>query len=94
MLVVYGLLCCEDYRWWWRAFLVPAASSAYVFLYAMYLSVFYLRLDGTRSLTCLSANICEGFYASLAFFAYASLVSAAFGLIMGSVGFFVRARLS
>ena len=35
VLVVYFLLCAEDYRWQWRAFCCAGATGFYVFLYAL-----------------------------------------------------------
>ena len=35
VLVVYFLLCAENYHWQWRAFLCAGASAGYVFLNAM-----------------------------------------------------------
>ena len=35
ILLVYFLLCAEDYRWQWRAFLGAGMTGGYVFLYAL-----------------------------------------------------------
>ncbi|KAK3076251.1 hypothetical protein LTS18_013509 [Coniosporium uncinatum] len=35
VLMVYFLLCAENYHWQWRSFVTAGASSIYVFLYAM-----------------------------------------------------------
>jgi len=35
ILLVYFLLCAEDYRWQWRAFLGAGMTGAYVFLMAL-----------------------------------------------------------
>lgn len=35
MLLVYFLLCAENYHWQWRAFLTAGASAGYVFINAL-----------------------------------------------------------
>jgi transmembrane 9 superfamily protein 2/4 len=35
VLMIYFLLCAENYHWQWRAFFTAGASAAYVFAYAM-----------------------------------------------------------
>ena len=35
ILLVYFLLCEENYHWQWRAFLAAGASAGYVFIYAL-----------------------------------------------------------
>jgi transmembrane 9 superfamily protein 2/4 len=35
VLLVYFLLCAENYHWQWRAFLCAGASAGYVFLHAL-----------------------------------------------------------
>ena len=82
IVLCYFQLCAEDYHWWWRAFCAPAASGAYVFAYSAY--YFFTALDITRAVP------------SVMYFAYMGLLSAAFALVTGTVGFlachrFVRA---
>jgi len=36
IVLVYFQICSEDYRWWWRSFLVSASCSFYLFLYAIF----------------------------------------------------------
>jgi len=46
VLLVYYLLCAENYHWQWRAFLAAGASSFYVFLNAMAYWMTKLSLGG------------------------------------------------
>ena len=73
IVLTYFSLAAEDYRWWWRAFLSPAASGLYLFAYAAF--YYATRLDTV------------GVDAALLFFGYNALVAAAFGAVTGAVGF-------
>lgn len=46
ILLVYFLLCAEDYHWHWRAFLAAGASAFYVFLHAVAYWATKLQLGG------------------------------------------------
>lgn len=46
ILLVYYLLCSEDYHWHWRAFLTAGASALYIFLNAVAYWVTKLQLGG------------------------------------------------
>ncbi|KAI7071158.1 hypothetical protein KC327_g7720 [Hortaea werneckii] len=70
---VYGLLCCENYNWWWHSFLLGASSSFWIFAYCLYYAANHLHLVGWPS--------------SLLFFAYSFLACAVYALLMGTVGF-------
>ena len=48
ILMVYFLLCAEDYRWQWRAFASSGASAVYVFLYSL---VYWARMLSFSSWT-------------------------------------------
>lgn len=78
----YFLLCSENYMWWWRAYWASAASAVYVFLYGAF--YFFARLSITKP-----ASV-------ILYFGYTFLMSYAFFLLTGAVGFistfvFVRA---
>lgn len=73
ILVTYLLLCREDYRWWWLSFGVSGSSGVYLFLYSLVYYFSELRLTRLSSLVL--------------YFGYMSLVSAAFALITGAIGF-------
>lgn len=79
---VYYQLTCEDYHWWWRAFLVPASSAVYFFIYSIVFMVMRLQIDWLGSIV-----IYLGFNIMIALVLV--LVSGSLGLI-GSF-FFVRA---
>ena len=73
ILVTYLLLCREDYRWWWLSFSVSGSSGAYLFLYSLVYYFSELRLTRLSSVVL--------------YFGYMSLVSVAFTLLTGAIGF-------
>jgi transmembrane 9 superfamily protein 2/4 len=76
VVMAYFQLCSEDYHWWWRSFFTSGASALYLFLYASY--YFLTRVHIAKSATFISALI---------FFGYMFVVSYAFMVITGFVGF-------
>ena len=46
VLLVYFLLCAEDYRWHWRAFAGAGMTGGYVFLYALIFWATRMSLGG------------------------------------------------
>eukprot|EP00183_Erythrolobus_madagascarensis_P007085 CAMPEP_0185845108 /NCGR_PEP_ID=MMETSP1354-20130828/1162_1 /TAXON_ID=708628 /ORGANISM="Erythrolobus madagascarensis, Strain CCMP3276" /LENGTH=639 /DNA_ID=CAMNT_0028544997 /DNA_START=131 /DNA_END=2050 /DNA_ORIENTATION=+ len=72
----YLVLSNEDYKWWWQAFLTSGSSGIYVFLYSIY---YLMTQPGFRGINIASICIYTG---------YMALVSAAFFLMTGFVGFF------
>ena len=46
ILMVYFLLCSENYHWQWRAFFTAGASALYVFLNALLYWLSHVRLTG------------------------------------------------
>jgi len=45
--LTYFALCSEDYKWWWRSALVPAASGCYLYAYCVYYFFTNLNMEGT-----------------------------------------------
>ncbi|XP_053571896.1 transmembrane 9 superfamily member 4 [Bombina bombina] len=74
IVMVYFQLCAEDYRWWWRTFLVSGGSAFYVLVYAVF--YFVNKLD-----------IVE-FIPSLLYFGYTALMVLSFWLLTGTIGFY------
>uniref|UniRef100_A0A8L2QWA3 Transmembrane 9 superfamily member n=1 Tax=Rattus norvegicus TaxID=10116 RepID=A0A8L2QWA3_RAT len=74
IVMVYFQLCAEDYRWWWRNFLVSGGSAFYVLVYAIF--YFVNKLD-----------IVE-FIPSLLYFGYTTLMVLSFWLLTGTIGFY------
>ncbi|KAJ8017171.1 hypothetical protein DPEC_G00014980 [Dallia pectoralis] len=74
IVMVYFQLCAEDYRWWWRTFLVSGGSAFYVLIYAIF--YFINKLD-----------IVE-FIPSLLYFGYTALMVLSFWLLTGTIGFY------
>jgi len=74
MVVCYYQLSFEDYNWMWRSFLTTGSSALYMFLY----SIFYF-----------STNLdIEKFVSVLIYFGYTSIISIAFFVLTGSIGFY------
>lgn len=78
----YFQLAGEDYQWWWRSYWISATCSVYVFFYAI------LYFISNLSIT--------SFASTMVYFGYMFIISYAFFLLTGAVGFlstffFVRA---
>ena len=73
IVLTYFQLCSEDYRWWWRSMLVPAASGVYLYAYCVF--YFAVNLDIT------------GFTPQVLYFGYMGLVALAFSFITGIAGY-------
>lgn len=74
LVMMYFQLCSEDYRWWWRSFMISGSGGFYVFAYATY--YFYYNLDVTNVV------------GSMLYFGYMALISGAVSLMTGSTGYF------
>lgn len=73
IVVTYFQLSSEDYRWYWKSFIVGTGSAWWIMLYSVYYYVVHLNIDG--------------FIASLMYFAYTFMGCVVYGLITGSIGF-------
>eukprot|EP00455_Lapot_gusevi_P015158 TRINITY_DN1764_c0_g2_i6.p1 TRINITY_DN1764_c0_g2~~TRINITY_DN1764_c0_g2_i6.p1 ORF type:complete len:286 (+),score=129.66 TRINITY_DN1764_c0_g2_i6:157-1014(+) len=69
----YFQLCSEDYHWWWRAYLTSGSSAIYLFLYSIL--YFFTKLEIIK------------FTSGILFFGYMFLVSFAFFVLTGTLGF-------
>ncbi|RFU27021.1 hypothetical protein B7463_g9302, partial [Scytalidium lignicola] len=74
ILMVYFLLCSENYHWHWRAFLTAGASAFYVFLNAIIYWISKLQLGG--------------FAGSVLYIGYSALISFLFFILTGTIGYF------
>ncbi|KAK2066906.1 hypothetical protein P8C59_000684 [Phyllachora maydis] len=74
ILMVYFLLCAENYNWQWRSFMAAGTSAIYVFFNALVYWVSKLSLGG--------------FSGSVLYVGYSALVSFLFFVLTGSIGFF------
>lgn len=72
-LVTYFVLCAEEYRWHWRAFLVGGGSALWVFLYGIWYFASRLSFGSFTSLVL--------------YFGYLFLFSLLTFLVGGSIGF-------
>jgi transmembrane 9 superfamily protein 2/4 len=73
VIALYYQLCFENYRWWWRAFVIPSAFGLHLFLFSMY---YYSNTLNIKSKTGV-----------LLYFTYSALLSGAYALAAGTVGF-------
>lgn len=73
ILMTYIILCREDYRWWWLSFWVSGSSGGYLMVYSVF--YYYLKLEITR------------FSSTVLYFGYMMLVSMAYTLVTGTIGF-------
>ncbi|KAI9793768.1 MAG: hypothetical protein M1833_000660 [Piccolia ochrophora] len=74
ILMVYFLLCSENYHWQWRAFFTAGASAGYVFLNALLYWVTKVSLGGLVG--------------NLLYLGYSAVISALFFVLTGTIGFF------
>jgi transmembrane 9 superfamily protein 2/4 len=71
VLMVYFLLCSENYRWHWRAFMTAGASAGYVFANALIYWVTKLQLGGIAG--------------SVLYIGYSALISFLFFILTGKL---------
>ncbi|EME81057.1 uncharacterized protein MYCFIDRAFT_204169 [Pseudocercospora fijiensis CIRAD86] len=74
ILMIYFLLCSENYHWQWRAFASSGSSAGYVFAYSL---LYWARMLSFSSFT-----------GGLLFLGYSILLSFLWFLLSGSIGFF------
>eukprot|EP00581_Thalassiosira_minuscula_P007145 CAMPEP_0183703914 /NCGR_PEP_ID=MMETSP0737-20130205/1458_1 /TAXON_ID=385413 /ORGANISM="Thalassiosira miniscula, Strain CCMP1093" /LENGTH=721 /DNA_ID=CAMNT_0025930717 /DNA_START=27 /DNA_END=2192 /DNA_ORIENTATION=+ len=73
MVMCYLQLCVEDHRWWWKSFLNCASAGFYLFLYSLWFLSSKLNLVGVLPV--------------MVYLTYMSMISIAFGLMCGTVGY-------
>ncbi|KAI0872704.1 Nonaspanin [Hypoxylon argillaceum] len=74
VLMVYFLLCAENYHWQWRAFLAAGMSAGYIFANALIYLISKLSLGGLSG--------------TVLYIGYSALLSFLFFILTGSIGFF------
>ncbi|KAK5464745.1 Transmembrane 9 superfamily member 2 [Exophiala xenobiotica] len=74
ILLVYFLLCAEDYRWQWRAFLGAGMTGGYVFLNALGFWVTRVSFGGLTG--------------AVLYVGYSALISFLVSVLTGTIGFF------
>lgn len=72
----YLTLAAERWTWWWQAFGGSASSGLYMFLYSLYYIGSQAAIDHMP------------FVSTMMFITYSMVVSVAFSLMCGSIGFF------
>ncbi len=73
MVMCYLQLCAEDHRWWWKSFLNCASAGVYLFMYSLWFLASKLDLVGVLPV--------------VVYLTYMSMISMAFGLMCGTVGY-------
>ncbi|XP_075509028.1 transmembrane 9 superfamily member 7-like [Primulina tabacum] len=73
IVLCYIQLCCEDYRWWWRAYLTSGASALYLFGYSIL--YFCTKLEITKLVS------------GILYFGYMFIISYVFFILTGTIGF-------
>ncbi|KAF2722356.1 hypothetical protein K431DRAFT_222306 [Polychaeton citri CBS 116435] len=73
ILLVYFVLCAENYHWQWRAFASSGASAIYVFAYSL---LYWARMLSFSSFT-----------GGLLYLCYSALLSALWFIMTGTIGF-------
>ncbi|KAI1100470.1 Nonaspanin [Jackrogersella minutella] len=74
VLMVYFLLCAENYHWQWRSFLAAGMSAGYIFTNALIYLISKLSLGGLSG--------------TVLYIGYSALLSFLFFILTGSIGFF------
>ncbi|CAN1286635.1 Transmembrane 9 superfamily member 7 [Linum perenne] len=74
MVLCYFQLCSEDYQWWWRSYLTAGSSAVYLFLYSIF--YFFTKLEITK------------FVSGVLYFGYMVIISYAFFVLTGTIGFY------
>jgi len=69
----YLQLCVEDHRWWWKSFFNCASAGLYLFLYSIWFLASKLELVGVLPV--------------MVYLTYMSMISLAFALFCGTVGY-------
>ena len=72
--LIYFQLAREDHRWWWRSFLNGGATGLFILGYSFF--YFFQRSE------------MDGFFQASYFFGYMSIISYAFFIMLGSLGFY------
>ena len=73
MVMCYLQLCVEDHRWWWKSFANCASAGFYLFLYSLWFLSSKLDLVGVLPV--------------VVYLTYMSMISIAFGVMCGTVGY-------
>uniref|UniRef100_A0A7S4JCQ3 Transmembrane 9 superfamily member n=1 Tax=Odontella aurita TaxID=265563 RepID=A0A7S4JCQ3_9STRA len=74
IVMCYLQLCTEDHRWWWNSFMNCAASGLYLLLYSLWFLSAKLQLVGVLPV--------------VVYLTYMTMISLAFSLFCGAVGFY------
>jgi transmembrane 9 superfamily protein 2/4 len=73
IVLTYLQLCAEDHQWWWRSFWNCATSGIFMFVYSLWFLSSRLELVGMLPV--------------IVYLTYMSMISIAFGIFCGTVGF-------
>ena len=70
--LIYFQLQSEDWRWWWKSFLIAGSPGYYIFFYAIFYYKYRSYMNGILQATF--------------FFGYITVISYVFILLLGSTG--------
>uniref|UniRef100_A0A2P2I9F1 Transmembrane 9 superfamily member n=1 Tax=Hirondellea gigas TaxID=1518452 RepID=A0A2P2I9F1_9CRUS len=73
IVLTYFQLTIEDHRWWWRALISGGSTGLFVYAYAIFFFAYRSEMSG----------VLQGTF----FFGYVAMISYAFFLMLGAVGF-------
>ncbi|KAK8664373.1 hypothetical protein V6N13_084166 [Hibiscus sabdariffa] len=74
IVLCYFQLCSEDYNWWWRSYLTAGSSALFLFVYSIF--YFFTKLEITKLVS------------GILYFGYMVIISYAFFVLTGTVGFY------
>ena len=64
----------QNYRWWWRSYMVSASAGIYMMIYAVFSHLTKLQFVRASSI--------------IRYYGYMGLISVLFSLMTGAIGFF------
>lgn len=73
IVLIYFQLCAEDWRWWWRSWIIPGSAAIYLALFSIYYFATQLSIMGATSVVL--------------YFGYSLLLVVSFFLITGCIGY-------
>ena len=73
IVIIFSILCSENYNWWWISFIAPGFSGIYVFAFAFYYLSVLVRLDNVLVIVEIVG--------------YLLIFSILFSILTGTIGF-------
>lgn len=73
IVIIFSILCSENYNWWWISFIAPGFSGIYAFAFAFYYLSVLVRLDNVLVIVEIVG--------------YLLIFSILFSILTGTIGF-------